>query len=166
MGKLEDIEARLERLERPCAPPIDGPVWGGPTWKQGYDSAMQGWGRCEQQRDEAMTKLDFALRKVEETEQHWRTMCDALAAEQVRGGQRVQRINELEGQQAEAMARVESLNSDNGRLAIDMRAAEERAATSLRLWQEFARKLDEKYPGRDKGEAPDDYALRLLEAKR
>jgi len=113
-----------------------------------------------------MTKLEFALRKVEETEQHWQTMRDALAAEQIRGGQRVQRINELEGQQAEAMARVESLNSDNGRLAIDMRAAEERAATSLRLWQEFARKLDEKYPGRDKGEAPDDYALRLLEAKR
>ena len=69
---------------------------------------------------------------------------------------------EAERQRDEARARIEFLSADNEKLAVSLRDAEDRARTSLRLWKEFGRKLDEKYPGRDKGEASDDYALRML----
>ncbi len=131
MGKLEDIEARLERVESSgrrvininnSSPMVELDCVRVELnlYKASHDSAMQGWGRCEQERDAALRQM------------------------------------------ATECAAKHGVARERDAAKSDLRDAEERASGSLRLWQEFAHKLDEKYPGRDKGEDPDDYALRLL----
>ena len=190
MGKLEDIEARLERLERPCAPP------GGSYYQDGFEAGARAREKdneeryaatergnrilAERQRDEAVAKLDEAndrlasyKRGYDNAMQGWGTAGqerDAAvkqAAVECEGRHRADQERDkwhsantiLHRWLAEAEAKVSFLTADNGTLAVELRDAEERARDS---WQGFGRKLDEAYPGRDKGEAPDDYALRAL----
>jgi hypothetical protein len=112
--------------------------------------------RMEREREEALASVQMlradSERLFEEKHELTRKLSSVLATVQ----RELPDVKWDAGDNATAVGEVICSLKNN------LRDAEERARTSLRLWQEFGRKLDEKYPGRDKGEAPDDYALRLL----